>query len=369
MRRSLFICFYFLTIAASAQNLVPNGSFEDHDSCPGDYSQDPKEFRVKNWFSASAGTPDYFNVCSNGEADVPHNWAGVSDAYEGAGYAGIYMWMANGTNYREYLQIELTDSLIRDSLYYLEFHYKLSSYSKYSIDRIGLHLSDSAVRLKGDRVFKKLNPVFSIVRDTALTPETGLWEEGKTLYQAQGGEKFLLIGNFFDDRTTKRYKIQFRPTPQPMVAQSSYYYVDGVSVIPKYLRDQQLLAQIVPDFEFEDTKPNVNYVLKNINFQFDSYRLIPPSFTELDKVADYLLSHPDFRVQLFGHTDDRGNDRYNLKLSEARAKNVAEYLASVGVKMQRIDYFGYGKTKPLRDGKSEEARTINRRVEIRFIEP
>jgi OmpA-OmpF porin, OOP family len=368
MRRSIFICFYFFSIAAFSQSLVPNGSFEDYDACPGDYSQDPKEFRVKNWFSASAGTPDYFNICSNGEADVPHNWAGVSDAYEGSGYAGIYMWMANGSNYREYLQIELTDPLIRDSLYYLEFHYKLSSYSKYSIDRIGMLLSDSLIRLNRDKVFK-IDPTFSVVRDTALTPETGLWEEGKTLYKARGGEKFLLIGNFFDDRATKRYKIQFRPTPQPMVAQNSYYYVDGVSVVSKYNKDLQMLAQIVPDFEFEDTEPNTNYVLRNINFQFDSYRLIPPSFTELDKVAEYLLRHPDYRVLLFGHTDDRGSDRYNQKLSEARAKNVAEYLASVGVQLTRVEYFGYGKNKPLREGKSEEARTINRRVEIRFVLP
>lgn len=367
MRLSIFVCFYFSSIAVFCQNLVPNGSFEEYDACPGDYSQDPKEFRVKHWFSASAGTPDYFNSCSNGEADVPHNWAGVSDPYEGAGYAGIYMWMANGTNYREYLQVELSDSLMKDTLYHLEFHYKLSSYSKYSIDRIGLLLSDSLIRLSRDRVFS-IAPTLSVIRDSALTLETGLWEEAKILYKASGGEKFLVIGNFFDDRSTKYYKIQFRPTPQPMVAQNSYYYVDAVRVISKYARDQQMLAQIVPDFDLEETRPNTNYVLKNINFQFDSYRLLPPSFTELDKVADYLLRHPRFRVQLFGHTDDQGNDRYNLRLSAARAKNVAEYLASVGVNMNRIEYFGYGETKPLKEGKSEEARATNRRVEIRFLE-
>lgn len=367
MRLTIVFSLYLISFLSHSQNLVPNGSFEDYDACPGDYSQDPKEFRVKYWFSASAGTPDHFNSCSNGEADVPHNWAGVSDPYEGAGYAGIYMWMANGTNYREYLQIELFDPLVKDSLYFLEFHYKLSSYSKYSIDRIGLLLSDSLIRLHRDKVFK-VQPTFSVVLDSALTPNTGLWEEAKTLYKARGGEKFLLIGNFFDDRTTKRYKIQFRPTPQPMVAQNSYYYVDAVSVISRFAKEQQMLVQIVPDFDLEGTKTNTTYVLKNINFQFDSYRLIPPSFTELDKVADYLLRHPELRVQLFGHTDDRGNDRYNQKLSEARAKNVAEYLASVGIKMSRIEYFGYGKTKPLKEGTSEEARTINRRVEIRFVE-
>jgi OmpA-OmpF porin, OOP family len=368
MRFTLFISFFSLGINVIAQNLVPNGGFENHSACPGDYTQDPAEFYVTSWASPSIGTPDYFNACSNGEADVPHNWAGVSDPYEGVGYAGLYMWFANGKNYREYLQVQLSESLITDSLYYLEFHYKLSSYSKYSIDRIGLLVSDSAIRLRNDRVFN-IEPTFSIIKDTALTMETGLWEEAKTLYKARGGEKFLLIGNFFDNQTTHHYKIQFRPVPQPMLAHSAYYYIDDVSVVPKHIRDQQQLTQVIPIFEIEEVRPNTNYVLKNINFQFDSYRLIPPSFTELDKVAEYLLRHAELRVQLFGHTDDQGNDRYNLKLSQARAKNVAEYLATVGIQAGRIDHFGYGEAKPLVEGISEEARTLNRRVEIRFITP
>lgn len=368
MRFSIFVFLFCSIFALRGQNLVPNGGFENYRICPGDHTQHPSQFAVDSWFSPSIGTPDYYNVCSNGEADVPHNWAGVSDPYEGVGYAGLYLWASMGRDYREYLQTELSEPLVRDSLYYLEFYYKLSSYSKYSIDRIGLLLTDSIVRLNHDLTFK-VKPTFSIVKDTALTTETGLWEEAKMLYKARGGEKFLLIGNFFDNAATHHYKIQFRPIAQEMLAHYAYYYIDDVSVIAKHVRDQQLLAQIIPDFDLEGIKPNTSYVLKNINFQFDSYRLIPPSFTELDQVADYLLRHPDFRVQLFGHTDDQGNDRYNLKLSQARAKNVAEYLASMGVKPDRIDHFGYGEARPLVEGTSEEARTLNRRVEIRFVAP
>lgn len=366
MRLPVFLFLLFFIFAARAQNLVLNGGFESFRFCPGDHTQYPSQFAVDSWFSPSIGTPDYFNVCSHGEADVPHNWAGVSDPYEGVGYAGLYLWSVMGRDYREYLQTELSEHLVKDSLYYLEFHYKLSSYSKYSIDRIGLLLTDSVVRLKHDLTFK-VKPTLSIVKDTALTMETGLWEEAKMLYKARGGEKFLMIGNFFDNATTHHYKIQFRPIAQEMLAHYAYYYIDGVSVVPKHVRDQQLLAQVIPDFEPKEIDPGKKYVLKNINFQFDSYRLIPPSFTELDQVADYLLRHPEFRVQLFGHTDDQGKDNYNLKLSQARAKNVAEYLMSVGVKSERIDHFGYGESQALMEGTSEEARTLNRRVEIRFV--
>lgn len=366
MRLSIFFAFLVACFPAGAQNLVPNGGFENHRACPGGHTQDPSEFHVDNWGSPSIATPDYFNVCSTGEADVPNNWAGVSDPYEGVGYAGIYMWWAAGRDYREYLQVQLTEALVRDSLYFIEFHYKLSSYSKYSIDRIGVVLSDSLIHLKNDKTFS-VQPTISFVKDTALTMDTGLWEEAKALYKARGGERFLIIGNFFSNKATHFYKIQFRPIQEAMLGSSSYYYIDDVSVIPKYVHDQQILAQVIRDFEFNEVQPNTNYVLRNINFQFDSYRLIPPSFSELDQVADYLLRHPSFRVQLFGHTDDQGNERYNLKLSQARAKNVAEYLTSVGVKSDRIDHFGYGETQPLKEGTSEEARTLNRRVEIRFV--
>ncbi len=361
--------FFFIDLGIiSAQNLVPNGSFEIFTKCPGDYSQAPGEFRIQDWFSANAGTPDHFNACSNGEADVPHNWAGVSDPYEGAGYVGIYVWMDNMRSYREYLECKLTQPLIRDSVYEVEFHFKLSSYAHFSIDRIGLLLTDSAVSTKSDRVIKR-DPTLSVILDSAFTRETGTWEHAKMFYKAKGGEQFVTIGNFFDDASTKSFAIPFRPVQQQMLAQSAYYYVDAVKVTSRYFLQQQLLLQKIPDFSIPETQLNITYVLKNIQFQYDSYRLVPPSFSELDKVAEYLLKNPNLRVQLFGHTDDRGGDRYNLKLSQSRAKNVADYLATVGIRTDRIDHFGFGKSKPLVPATTEEARAINRRVEVRFVLP
>src|SRR5688572_7787006 len=86
-----------------AQNLVPNGSFEEYSVCPGSYSRHPAEFRVASWRTLNTGSPDYFNTCSDGEAAVPYNWAGVSDPFDGHGYAGIYTWMQLEKEYREYL--------------------------------------------------------------------------------------------------------------------------------------------------------------------------------------------------------------------------------------------------------------------------
>jgi OOP family OmpA-OmpF porin len=347
-----------------SQNLVPNGSFEEYTSCPGNFSTLRDGFYVEHWSSATLGTPDHFHSCSNGEADVSYNWAGVADAYEGKGYAGLYLWM-DGKSYREYLQCQLTQPLLKDSTYQIEFHYKLSSYSKFCIDRIGLLLSASETKVRYDTVLP-FAPTLSVIRDSALTKTTGLWETAMMKYKATGGEKFLTIGNFFDNQSTRHYKIISRPIAEEMLATSSYYYIDNVKVLPYYLPASETLTPL-PEFSLADTKLNTIYVLKNILFEFNSYRLIPPSFDELDKLSDYLLRHPAMIVQLFGHTDDQGSEKYNRKLSKDRARNVGAYLTSVGVPADRIEAFGYGKSRPLVKDTTEEARSINRRVEIKFV--
>ncbi len=367
--RSGIVCALYLGVVpvfSFAQNLVPNPSFEQSSQCPGNFSESAHEFRVTHWTSANSGTPDHYHSCSEGDADVPYNWAGVSEAYDGRGYVGIYLWMKDKP-YREYLQCRLTEPLVKDSTYQIQFFYKLSSYSKYSIDRIGLLVHDSILREKHDYVVTR-KPTLSVLQEAALTPKTGLWEHASMMYTATGSEKFLTIGNFSENETTNSYYIISRPVSEVMLASGSYYYIDNVSVIPTYVLEQQVLAERLPKFSLEETKLNTKYVLKDILFSYNSYRLMPQSFQELDQVAEFLIKYPKTRVQLFGHTDDRGSDNYNQQLSRDRAKNVGEYLKSLGIEASRIEAFGYGESNPLIKEITEEARAINRRVEIKFIQ-
>ncbi len=347
---------------AGAQNLVPNGSFEDYRVCPGSYARQPAEFRVDHWRALTWGTPDYFNSCSEGEAAVPYNWAGVSDAYDGYGYTGLYTWLGL-KDFREYLHCQLTDSLLRDSVYHVQFRYKLSSYSKYSTDRIGMLLSDSLETLHNDRPLR-MKPTVEFVKDSALTPETGSWELASAQYRAKGGERFLTIGNFSDNQRTRTYHIQFRPVQEPMLAMGAYYYIDDVRVVPQFTAP--LTTEPLPVFTGADPELNTSYVLKNIQFDFNSYALLPESYYDLDRVIRYLTGNPEISIQLGGHTDDIGDEAYNLVLSENRAKSAAAYLVSRGVDRSRITTTGYGETTPLVGLDEPHAREINRRVEIVF---
>lgn len=103
-------------------------------------------------------------------------------------------------------------------------------------------------------------------------------------------------------------------------------------------------------------------------FDFDESVPKEESIPELERVVEYLKENPEKNVQIEGHTDDQGTDDYNYKLSLDRANAVREYLISKGIEGSRISAVGYGKRQPLVPEKTEEARAMNRRVEMKILE-
>ncbi len=102
----------------------------------------------------------------------------------------------------------------------------------------------------------------------------------------------------------------------------------------------------------------------SVTFGFDSSELTPTARSALNDVSQVLRDFPDTRVNIAGHTDSTGDDRYNQGLSERRAQSVGNYLAQSGVPMHRLNMMGYGETMPVASNASEQGRAQNRRVEI-----
>lgn len=344
-----------------AQNLVPNPSFEEYAECPVTFSTDPKHFGPAQWNSPSLGTPDYFNKCAFGDMDVPRNWAGVSFAHAGFGYAGIYAWSNTRHSYREYVQCKLIEPLKAGVLYNLQFHYRLSSYSVFAIDRIGLALLNAELKVDHDSLLE-VSP--ALTRINELETLTNEWYQASANYQARGGEQFLLIGNFSNNAATAHMKIEYREGKSLMLGGSAYFYIDDVLVSPVDIPviDSLSLSSLAT------VKPNEAYVLNHINFEFNSFQLLPSSFPQLDFLVSILKKHPPWSIQLNGHTDDQGSDEYNLTLSANRAKSVGEYLQQHGVSSDRIHTQGFGKQKPLLKGNDDQVRSLNRRVEVKFLD-
>lgn len=108
--------------------------------------------------------------------------------------------------------------------------------------------------------------------------------------------------------------------------------------------------------------------LNDLIFQTGSSKIAPSSFEELDEVATMLKNNPKMVIQLEGHTDYIGNAKLNLKLSEDRVVSVKNYLISKGATKSRVKTKAFGGTSPLSRENTEEARQMNRRVEVRVLE-
>lgn len=151
------------------------------------------------------------------------------------------------------------------------------------------------------------------------------------------------------------------------VSKSGYlFYSENYSLITDKNNDIEPFFMNVPLVPI-NSKDSTPVQLKNIFFETDSYVLKPESKVELNKLVDFLQKNPTISIMIMGHTDDVGDDAYNLTLSNNRAKSVVEYLISNNIQQNRLQYKGYGETKPLVPNDSDKNRSINRRTEFMIL--
>ncbi|MEO8659164.1 MAG: OmpA family protein, partial [Bryobacteraceae bacterium] len=102
----------------------------------------------------------------------------------------------------------------------------------------------------------------------------------------------------------------------------------------------------------------------DVLFDFGKYTLKPETREKLARITGILISHPELKVQVEGHTDNIGSDEFNQKLSEQRAGTVRDYFVAGGVADPSVTAAGFGKTKPVADNSTAAGRQQNRRVEL-----
>lgn len=107
-------------------------------------------------------------------------------------------------------------------------------------------------------------------------------------------------------------------------------------------------------------------VIENIYYDYRAWNIREDAARELDKVVKLLVDNPGITIEISSHTDSRGNDEGNMKLSQARAESAVAYIVSKGIKKERITAKGYGETAPrIKEEKSELDFQINRRTEFK----
>lgn len=219
-----------LTVGTNAQELVPNGGFEQYTLCPAENS------RINDatpWFNARLAapygpgpSPDLFNACSTVPVvDVPQNAFGHRTPFDGEGYAGIVVYMNTSPQFREYLEVPLSAPLQNGMCYRLSFRMSLAgTFSSATIGGIGAHFAPTVVEQAvwgALPVTPQLDGLGSFLADTLA------WLEVSALYEAQGGEQYLMLGNFHDDATTEVLDLD-----TASFFADTYFYIDAVSLVP-----------------------------------------------------------------------------------------------------------------------------------------
>ena len=109
---------------------------------------------------------------------------------------------------------------------------------------------------------------------------------------------------------------------------------------------------------------NAENKLQTVYFAFDSSDLTPSTQSTLKQNAQVLKAYPEYDLVIQGHCDERGTIEYNLALGERRASSVRDYLASLGIRRNRIRVVSYGEERPVAMEHNESAWSRNRRAEF-----
>lgn len=121
------------------------------------------------------------------------------------------------------------------------------------------------------------------------------------------------------------------------------------------------------DYYLTPLETGLTVRLKNIQFTFGKTELHPDSYSELNSLAELLIKNPTIKIEIAGHTDNEGEEDYNLFLSQGRAQSVVDFLISQGVSAAQMIAKGYGESKPLDNRETKAAKSLNRRVEFVVI--
>jgi outer membrane protein OmpA-like peptidoglycan-associated protein len=147
-------------------------------------------------------------------------------------------------------------------------------------------------------------------------------------------------------------------------AQKNKYFGDAGNITTFGLTES---AHLVKDF-FLSPIPEGDIVIPGIEYDLDKATLRPESKKILDDLVDFLNLNNNLTVEINSHTDDRGSDKYNMRLSDDRAKSCVDYLISKGIAPQRLLPKGYGESKLLiLNATTEEEHQKNRRTAFRIL--
>jgi gliding motility-associated-like protein len=223
----LLYIFILLNFSSQAQtNLVPNGSFEELDSCPNPNDLYWQIEAISHWFKPTEATSDLHskNCYSSYGMGSPGNVSGYQIPFEGENYIGSLIYSNFKNDYREYIETKLDSILTTGVTYYWSFYVCLSEHSKKAVNNINIAFSEVPII---DLSIATNLPLTGKYQPTIYFTDTSKWAKISGQFIAEGNEEYLIIGNFQPDSLIELIDVPFG-IDIPVI--HSYYYIDNVCV-------------------------------------------------------------------------------------------------------------------------------------------
>jgi outer membrane protein OmpA-like peptidoglycan-associated protein len=370
----LYSLLFYCYSASIAQNLVPNGGFEDENIC----TEYIKNCAPEAWIATSLFNNYYI------DAAVMRN---AVSAHGGTHYIGLTAGSLGMQGIRNFIRSRLLCGLRKGNRYKLVMYL----HSKNPIlDSIGVYFSEQDY-LYEKRYFKLIEPQLWSLNGRGNTSEDGpIWKKVELIYTADGTEGYIVIGN---------YKRVDYNDMQPDTKGEYNIFIDDVSLTPvdpteklcsqvdsvkkeiyaeserhNYLERKVYMYRrkpppVIPLPQTSQKKYKIQridtLIIPDIFFATASYELSPVSFHLLDSFANKIAGYHVDSMIVEGHTDSIGKLLYNETLSKNRAMSVKNYLANkvAGLDEKSLTR-GFAYLHPVASNSTPKGRQMNRRVEI-----
>lgn len=363
------------------KNLIINPDFDFYYYKPVPiiyHGQDKIEDWIPFWTTPGNYTPDYISHFRFIDL-LDYHFLFDTKLPEKYTYVGIALFK-DADDYSEYIRGKLIAPLVKGGKYCLRISINSTSYSKYLVNRLAFYLSGAPVPVD-DKNEGSFSPqvIFSY-----LPTESKEFMTLCDYFTAKGGENYITLGRFSKKKNLSVTARDKFPMSHFFLERSSYYLIDKIElseiqdtmecycrvninpIKPSQKENDTIQANIIADLKI--LKQGNPIVLKNINFDFNSYILLRSSEETLNTLFEFLNNNPSLKIRIDGHTDDIGNDEYNLDLSLKRARSVFNWLVGKGINPNRLEFNGFGKRQPLVNSTEEKYRAINRRVELKIFD-
>lgn len=349
------LCAPLANAQEAGENLVPNGSFES-------VGKKPKRLgsieSATGWISPTGVRSDLFVDTKLEEIGVPDNIYGRETAHEGENYAGLVGYSYGDKMERSYMLTKLDSPLKKGMTYCVKMYVSLAEASKYASNNVGVHFSKKALGTDS-KVSMILEPSVVHRQNEYETMSARFsWTEICGVFVAEGGEKYIAIGNFDSNEDTRYERMKKDNGTEGIKVQqvvAAYYYIDDISVI---LLDQDkgekcdcaagdegvAYSKMIYQKMFnvtDKTTPKERVEMQQVFFAFGKKTITTEGEESLNVIAEYLKANPTAKIQIKGHCNTmenevaEENDVY-ADMDNSRIGAVMEYLMENGIDESRM---------------------------------